>query len=285
MSRVQVAWEALQLDGRARTADARANRALSRAGASLRDVPIDCLPACATSAAERLRAIADHEQRTSTALAASFAADCRDFARVGPRLRWFVVARGWIDRWIARSILAQERRRRTEIERELGRLAHDGADEALRARVPPEIADEVAASRRTSAEARAARAALLEPFGGRALTPWAAFVLRHVETFARFVVDEVLRRILLRPPALAGLIVGWWVAESFTDWWLEARAHEIFGVGRTGVSSSMRHVLTVWTPILVAALCAYVGSLFETWMLRRYGTPDPSAPDGVRRDA
>ena len=64
-----------------------------------------------------------------------------------------------------------------------------------------------------------------------------------------------------RAPALAGLTVGWWIANTYTDsrWKSLARSVGIGSGGTTVVSGDTYRAMRFWLPLLAAAVCAYAG--------------------------
>jgi hypothetical protein len=84
-----------------------------------------------------------------------------------------------------------------------------------------------------------------------------------VETagFGRAVARQLRSQLLPKAPALVGLAVGWWVANTYTDSHLRSVLRSI-GIGSGGtrvVSSSTYEAMSFWLPLLAAALCAYLG--------------------------
>jgi hypothetical protein len=82
-----------------------------------------------------------------------------------------------------------------------------------------------------------------------------------VASFGRVVGQQLRSHLLPKTPALAGLAVGWWIANTYTDSHLRSALRSI-GIGSGGtrvVSSSTYEAMTFWLPLLAAALCAYAG--------------------------
>lgn len=219
----------------------------------------------------QLASIADHERRTQEAVDFSWRADRRDYARVAPFMRWVVILRGYCERAIACHALRRERARRPQLEHDLGAVALDGEESALRSRVPAEIAQAVDQARRELETARAARVDLLRPHGGRALPRSLYVALRESGRLAHSVVAQLKRKALLRPPALAGLIAGWWVARGWAPNLIE-RVDQALGGVFFSQAHEHRRRLAFWIPILAAGLCAYLGSLLGRWVRRKYET-------------
>jgi hypothetical protein len=79
--------------------------------------------------------------------------------------------------------------------------------------------------------------------------------------FGRAVARQLRSQVFPKAPALVGLAVGWWVANTYTDSHLRSALRSI-GIGSGGtrvVSSSTYETMSFWLPLLAAALCAYIG--------------------------
>jgi hypothetical protein len=79
--------------------------------------------------------------------------------------------------------------------------------------------------------------------------------------FGRAVLIQLRSHLLPKGPAIAGLTVGWWIANTYTDSHLRAVARSL-GIGSGGtrvVSSSTYESMSFWLPLLAAAMCAYLG--------------------------
>ncbi len=120
---------------------------------------------------------------------------------------------------------------------------------------------EVAAIRSQLATVTAERERWVAPYGGRALPDWTARAGTEAVGFGRAVLIQLRSHILPKAPALAGLAVGWWIANTYTDSHLRSALRSL-GIGSGGtrvVSSSSYEAMTFWLPLLAAALCAYLG--------------------------
>jgi len=84
--------------------------------------------------------------------------------------------------------------------------------------------------------------------------------------FGRAFWTQLRPAILPKAPALAGLAVGWWIANSYTDsrWKSHARSLGIGSGGTTVVSGETYRAMHFWLPLLAAALCAYLGDRLAT---------------------
>lgn len=79
--------------------------------------------------------------------------------------------------------------------------------------------------------------------------------------FGRAVLAQLRSNLLPKAPAIAGLTVGWWIANTYTDSHLRSALRSL-GIGSGGtrvVSASTYESMTFWLPLLAAALCAYLG--------------------------
>ena len=77
-----------------------------------------------------------------------------------------------------------------------------------------------------------------------------------------------------RAPALVGLAVGYFIAQTFTDSQLTATLHS-WGLGegpRHAVRSETLHAMNFWLPLLAAAVSSYAGSRLAALLKRRYET-------------
>ena len=254
-------------------------RAVAQLGAALATagVPLE-------GEAERARAaVAARDAELAllrAALVDSVAQDRRDYAAASSWLRPVAIARGFATRWLVRDRLWRGGRRRAEACRLLGEAALDAGGSL------PTVAEEWASSAREAGERVAAAAALLElhlgGVGGSAALPAIARVAqREAVAFGKPLVHEVKGRVWPRLPALAGLVVGWWVASTFTDSRLGAALHSL-GIGsgpRRAVSSSTLHAMEFWLPVLAAAVCSYLSGRVGALVRARYA---PGAGEGER---
>ena len=79
--------------------------------------------------------------------------------------------------------------------------------------------------------------------------------------FGRSFWNQLRPAIFPKAPALAGLAVGWWIANTYTDsrWKSLARSIGIGNGGTTVVSGDAYRAMRFWLPLLAAAICAYAG--------------------------
>lgn len=285
-SRVTAALEAWSLERSAVAARLRELDALARAGArvfeklrseDLSRVPEEKSLACCL----RLARLDEIVVGLESALDRSLAKDRADYAQVAEPLRWIVIARGICDRVVMRARRKHALRERPAIEEALGRVAVDGTDEVLRALVPAEILREVDGERAHARDARERAAALLRPYDGKLAPDWMATVAREITVFGRMLGDQLKRKIVQRPPAIAGLIAGWWVAHAFTDSWLEGQLHAVGLGGKSYLAPETKERLAFWLPLVAAALCSYVALRIDERVRRRYAvgeaTTEPDA--------
>jgi hypothetical protein len=90
---------------------------------------------------------------------------------------------------------------------------------------------------------------------------WAGRAAREASGFAVAVWGQLRGHLFPKLPALAGMAVGWWIANTYTDSRLRSVLRSV-GIGSGGthvVSGSTYRAMTFWLPLLAAALCAYAG--------------------------
>ncbi|HWB43503.1 MAG TPA: hypothetical protein VG500_19745 [Gemmatimonadales bacterium] len=198
--------------------------------------------------------IAEGERRIAALLAerrASLEADRRDLGVVAGWVKPAVVLRGLCTRLVLRHRCWLERRAlrpRLEMLGELatGSVARDREVTRLRG----ELAAVAAERQRWGA-----------PYGGRALPSSLGRAGMEAGRFVRALLAQLRSHLLPKAPAIAGLTVGWWIANTYTDSHLRSVLRSV-GIGSGGtrvVSSSTYEAMTFWLPLLAAALCAYLG--------------------------
>jgi len=184
--------------------------------------------------------------------AASLEADRSDLGAVAPWMRPAVIARGVS----ARAVL---RHRRALGERSLGPRY-----EALGALVVsdrPRDGADVHAARATLARLRQEREHRLAAFGETAHPVWARHAAVESASLTRAVLGQLRAALLPKAPALAGMAVGWWIANTYTDSHVRSALRSV-GIGSGGthvVSGSTFKAMSFWLPLLAAAVCAYAG--------------------------
>jgi len=135
------------------------------------------------------------------------------------------------------------------------------------------------AQRRELIEARggirrltAEREQRLAPFGGTAHPAWIRRAVRESAALACAVVKQLRATLLPKTPALAGMAVGWWIANTYTDSHLRSVLRSV-GIGHGGthvVNGSTYKAMSFWLPLLTAAVCAYLGErIMQLYRQRR----------------
>lgn len=204
-------------------------------------------------------ALDDRHQTFEGMLAVSMARDRADFSAVGQWARPLVVLRGLLDRAVLRALL-----RRTAVDREAawvraGEASLDAAQGVL------------------AESARQARALAREADARLAPLP---LVAREAHHFSRYVFLEARGMLLPRIPALVGLMVGFWIAQTFTDSQFTATLHA-WGIGsgpRHAVRGETLRVLNFALPLFAAAISSYAGSRLAALVKARYApAPNPVA--------
>jgi hypothetical protein len=205
--------------------------------------------------------IAEGERRAAALLAecrASLDADRADLRAVAAWVKPAVVLRGLCTRLVLRHRRSLERRALRPRFEALGELATGSAEPGVE---PGFLAREVAAVRGRLGAVTAERERWVAPYGGRALPDWTTRAGAETVVFGRAVLTQLRSHLLPKAPAIAGLTVGWWIANTYTDSHLRSALRSI-GIGSGGtrvVSSSTYDAMTFWLPLLAAALCAYLG--------------------------
>jgi hypothetical protein len=215
-----------------------------------------------SEAFERLVGEIEEGERRAAALAAegraSLDADRADLRTVAAWVKPAVVLRGVCTRQVLRHRRTLERRALRARFEALGEL---GTGSAERGAEPGSLAREVAEVRGQLTAVTAERERWVAPYGGRALPDWTAQAGAEATVFGRAVLTQLRSHLLPKAPAIAGLTVGWWIANTYTDSHLRSAIRSL-GIGSGGtrvVSSSTYEAMTFWLPLLAAALCAYLG--------------------------
>ena len=90
---------------------------------------------------------------------------------------------------------------------------------------------------------------------------WTGPARREVRGLIGAVWGQLRGHLFPKAPALVGMAVGWWLANTYTDSRFRSALRSV-GLGSGGthvVSGSTYRAMTFWLPLLSAALCAYVG--------------------------
>ncbi|HEX2450467.1 MAG TPA: hypothetical protein VHJ69_04980 [Gemmatimonadales bacterium] len=102
---------------------------------------------------------------------------------------------------------------------------------------------------------------------------WRPAAGEEAARFGRAFWAQLKPAILPKAPAVAGLAVGWWIANTYTDsrWKSLARSVGIGSGGTQVVSAETYRAISFWLPLLAAAVCAYLGDrIAAVW--RRHGS-------------
>lgn len=195
-------------------------------------------------------------------LEGSLAADRGDLGRVSPWMRPVVIARGLC----ARAVL---RHRRAAAER----VMHPRYEAlgALAASTERGASAELAGSRAALERVRAERDQRLAAFDGTAHPAWATAAVVESAGLGRAILTQLRSTLLPRGPALAGMAVGWWIANTYTDSHLHSALRSL-GIGHGGthvVSGSTLKAMNFWLPLLAGAVCAYLGERVAGFYLGR----------------
>lgn len=244
-------------DIRQRAAAQRERDELARSGEALaafreRDplVGADQLPDAVRLLRRRVDALTE-------ALDQSLEADRADYASVSPAMRLIVIVRGLCTRAILRH---QRQRCYTNLRpfyEELGAAAGKG------------LGRRVDKPQTSTADDQ------------RPQDVWKGRLAAEARLLGKALKRQLLDRLFPRLPALAGLIAGWWVANTYTDshWKSALRSVGIGDGGTHVVSGEMYHLLVVGLPILSAAVCAYLGDRLAHVIRSRYAAAKP--PPGI----
>ena len=223
-----------------------------------------------SEASARLVAEIDEGERRADALTAesraSLDADRADLRVVAAWVRPAVILRGACTRLVLRHRRSLERRALRSLFEALGQLAAESEQ-----RRDTGIAGELVAVRGRLAAVTAERKRWGAPFGGRALPSWTERAGAEAVVFGCAVVAQLRAHLLPKAPAIVGLTVGWWIANTYTDSHLRSVARSL-GIGSGGtrvVSSSTYEAMSFWLPLLAAAMCAYLGERLGAYYRER----------------
>lgn len=225
---------------------------------------------------ERIAAANVRVAELREAIASSMQADQADFPAVSHLVRPVVILRGLCTRVILHHQIAVIGRSLLPIHEALARALMQS--EEGRARVPEHLAGAVLSIRRHLYNISAERAKRLAPFGGSTLPKWFAQLGGEARELGRSLWLQLRPNVLPRFPALIGLAIGWWVADTYTSSHFRSLLHS-FGIGSGGrrvVSGETYRAMLFWFPILAAGLCAYLADRAKLLIQRRYV---PSVPD------
>jgi hypothetical protein len=228
-------------------------------------------------ALEKVLELDAQREKLVEAARASLDRDRADYALVPPWGRAFVIARGLFDRAAIGSRRLHLRRLRRAACEELGRLAHAqiaGGEQG------PDAAEAAAAHARATAvaleTAREERRRLLEKAGAYPVAAVLPVVGREASAVAASILRELRGQMIPRVPALAGLAVGWWIANTFTDSSFKATLHN-WGIGsgpRHAIDSGTYRAMAFWLPLVAAAFCSYACSRLADVIRKHYARPE-----------
>jgi hypothetical protein len=214
-----------------------------------------------------------HMATLDEAMQASLDKDRRDYARASQLMRWIVVARGILDRWILRDRVRHHRHERDRLTQELGLLAVDGAHPDLAAALPDSLRESFARGRTAADAAQRERAALLAPYQGSLLPAWMAEAVKDTRPLMHHILEQFTRRLFLRVPAIGALLAGWWLVHTYTDSTFESIQHNLGLGGRAHMSPGLLKFLRFFVPLLAAAVCAYAVNIIAVMVQRKYALP------------
>ena len=206
----------------------------------------------------------------------SLAADRADLATVPVWLQPAVILRGLCARLVLRQRRAAVRRTLQPVYEAIGARA------AERAEFWYSLEREVTAVRAGLARVSTERRRWVAPYGDTALPGWSGKAGEALRGFGRSVHGQLRSDFLPKAPALAGLAVGWWVANTYTDSHLQSALRSI-GVGSGGtrvVSSSTYQAMSFWLPLLSAVLCGYLGERIAGFYRMQDGPGEGVVTDG-----
>jgi hypothetical protein len=217
----------------------------------------------------------DHAHRGLAALAAesdaSMEADRTDLRRVAAWVKPVVVTRGVCTRLVLRHQRRADRGRLGARYEALGELAARLGIGVAR----PELRHTRAGLGRVQTELERRRA----PFGGAAHPAWTVRAGVEAVGLGRAILSQLHAHLLPKAPALAGMVAGWWIANTFTDSPVRSVLRSV-GIGRGGthvVSGSTYQAMHFWLPLLAAALCAYLGERIASYYRQPAGARHPIA--------
>jgi hypothetical protein len=205
-----------------------------------------------------VEALDDKVKTLERMLAVSMVRDRADYAAVASWARPLVVARGLLDRAVMRALQRRAAKDRADACVKLAAASLESAQGA-----------QAVSAREASTCARTANAQV----GPLPL------VAREAGHFGRYVWKEARGQLLPRVPALIGLGVGFWIAQTFTDSQLSATLHA-WGLGsgpRHAVRGETLRAMSFALPLFAAALTSYAGSRLGALIEARYA-PAPDRP-------
>jgi hypothetical protein len=257
LARLHAQFHEIRLELRAHTLRRRERLTRRRLGAEVARVGSGGNEAVASLLVE----IAEGERRAAALLAderASLEADRVDLRVVASWMKPVVIVRGLATRLVLRHRRSGElRATRPRLEAVGTLVAEPPASRAAGG----SLVREVVALHDELARIASERERWGAPYGGSAMPTWTGRAARETMGLGRAVLTQLRSHLLPKAPAIAGLCVGWWIANTYTDSHLRSALRSL-GIGSGGtrvVSSSTYEAMTFWLPLLAAALCAYLG--------------------------
>jgi hypothetical protein len=260
--RVRVALESRRLFRASRRVRKAEQAALRELGASITNAP----RAGPLADVARRRKVLDGARAE---VAASLERDRADYAAVRPMLRPAVIVRGIAHRTVLREHV---RAAHLECDAASARLGNAALDLGIDA----PAAERIRSLRAEAESLELRRAVLLAKFDGSPVPR----LVRRVAREATHLGDALVRQLFPRLPAIAGMVVGWWVASTFTDSPISATLHS-WGIGSGPdrfVSADTFDALRFWLPASAAVVCSYGGSRLRSLVRTRYGVEAPAKP-------
>jgi len=207
---------------------------------------------------------------------ASLEADRADYIASAAWMRPVVVLRGLCTRAVLRHRIMLERRALGTPEEAIGTVA---ANQPLAFARHPDQVKSVVDARAELRRLLEERERLLEPFGGSALPNWFPHLHRESTVLGRALWLQFKPNVLPRGSALAGLAVGWWLANTYTDSQFRSvlQSLGIGGGGKRVVSGDSYKAMMFWLPMLGAAVFAYLADRAHFLVQRRYSRTTPPA--------
>jgi hypothetical protein len=252
LSRLNAQLHEIRLDLHGRWLRRQERVALRRLGEAVAGGPEGPEPGEAARLTADLAADGRRLDEFAAEAAASLEADRTDLGAVAPWMRPVVIARGVCARAVLRHRRALHRRALGPRFEALGALVV--ADQAREA-------SDIHAARASLGRLRLERERRLASFGETAHPAWARHAAVESAGLVRAILGQLRAALLPKAPALAGLAVGWWVANTYTDSHFRSALRSV-GIGSGGthvVSGSSFKAMSFWLPLLAAAVCAYLG--------------------------
>ena len=222
-----------------------------------------------------IRSVGRKAAELQQSITISLEQDRADFSRVDPHMRPVVVLRGICHRAILRHQISTLHRRLSPTHATIARTLME--TEEGRARMPAPLVASVLHLRTEIHRLVEQRRERLAPFGGTALPKWLPHFGGEARQLGRSVWQQLRPNVLPRFPALAGLAVGWWIADTFTSSQFKSVLHSL-GIGSGGkrvVSGDTYRAMIFWLPVLAAGLCAYLADRAKVLIERRYLEGEP----------